>query len=386
MESETTTEVSTAVEKPKENAQVNISFTGTGWGFYKIFITNNILNIVTIGIYSAWAKVRTKRFFYGNTYANGHNFEFDASPVAILISRIIIIALLITAYVSEEFFDLYWQEIGLVSLSLLLVAPLALVRGRAFNSRHTIHRTVRFRYDIIYKPSYIAFLVFIIAIAPLWITLIFAVGTEETGDDDVNLTYFFAFVFSTLFFIALVPLINFLRHCIQINQLNFGKLKAKFTATLKQYYHALLNAAVITVSVMIIVYILGEIFISYSPSAFVLAVIAGLITIYYSLVANFSVIYWSSIIFNDGSYISTTLNWKSYLFRILIPNFLLILITIGILYPWARVRNWRYVANRVIINPSDETMAILDTYNQELTPLAGEFSDLDGFDFDFGVM
>nr|WP_257713229.1 YjgN family protein [Vibrio neptunius] len=37
-----------------------------------------------MGIYSAWAKVRTKRYFYGNTYVDNDNFEYHAVPMQIL--------------------------------------------------------------------------------------------------------------------------------------------------------------------------------------------------------------------------------------------------------------------------------------------------------------
>jgi uncharacterized membrane protein YjgN (DUF898 family) len=40
-----------------------------------------LLTIVTIGIYSAWAKVRRLRYFYGNTFLAGSSFDYHAKPV-----------------------------------------------------------------------------------------------------------------------------------------------------------------------------------------------------------------------------------------------------------------------------------------------------------------
>ncbi|ENY72193.1 hypothetical protein G114_09394 [Aeromonas diversa CDC 2478-85] len=44
---------------------------------------------MTLGIYSAWAKVRTQRYFYGSTELDGDRFEYLAEPLRILKGRII---------------------------------------------------------------------------------------------------------------------------------------------------------------------------------------------------------------------------------------------------------------------------------------------------------
>jgi uncharacterized membrane protein YjgN (DUF898 family) len=57
-------------------------FRGTGREFFRIWIVNFALTLITVGIYSAWAKVRTRRYFYGNTALAGHTFDYHASPNA----------------------------------------------------------------------------------------------------------------------------------------------------------------------------------------------------------------------------------------------------------------------------------------------------------------
>ena len=48
-----------------ENNQITnpVQFNGRGGEFFGIWIVNILLSIITLGIYSAWAKVRTKRYF-----------------------------------------------------------------------------------------------------------------------------------------------------------------------------------------------------------------------------------------------------------------------------------------------------------------------------------
>ena len=54
-----------------DNTETPFQFTGTGGEYFKIWIVNILLSIVTLGIYSAWAKVRRKQYFYGNTRVAG---------------------------------------------------------------------------------------------------------------------------------------------------------------------------------------------------------------------------------------------------------------------------------------------------------------------------
>src|SRR5260221_8895074 len=64
-------------------------FTGKAREYFGIWIVNLFLTIVSLGIYSAWAKVRKKRYFYGNTWVAGANFDYHGNPVAILKGRIV---------------------------------------------------------------------------------------------------------------------------------------------------------------------------------------------------------------------------------------------------------------------------------------------------------
>ena len=74
-----------------------LTFTGRTGDFFGIWFVNITLTILTLGIYSAWAKVRTKRFFYGNTHVGGRAFDYHANPVAILIGRLIVVGFFVAA-------------------------------------------------------------------------------------------------------------------------------------------------------------------------------------------------------------------------------------------------------------------------------------------------
>src|SRR6266513_5631580 len=85
------------VAHPSDTAQsaasdfVSLRFTGQAGEYFRIWIVNICLSIVTLGIYSAWAKVRRKRYFYGNTLLGDSAFEYLADPKAILKGRIVVV-------------------------------------------------------------------------------------------------------------------------------------------------------------------------------------------------------------------------------------------------------------------------------------------------------
>ncbi|MBL9131958.1 MAG: DUF898 family protein, partial [Verrucomicrobiaceae bacterium] len=64
-------------------------FHGRAGEFFRIWIVNVVLTVLTLGIYAAWAKVRTKRYFHGNTLLDGKPFDFTGNPISILKGNLI---------------------------------------------------------------------------------------------------------------------------------------------------------------------------------------------------------------------------------------------------------------------------------------------------------
>src|SRR5438445_11167699 len=81
---------------------VQPEFTGTATEYFRIWIVNLFFTLVTLGIYSAWAKVRKRRYFYVSTRLDGDSFDYFASPKAILNGSIIALAIFATYAVAGE--------------------------------------------------------------------------------------------------------------------------------------------------------------------------------------------------------------------------------------------------------------------------------------------
>ena len=74
---------------------VPVVFTGNGGEYFRIWIVNLALTILTLGIYSAWAKVRRLQYFYRNTAIAGASFDYHGDPKVILKGRVIGVLLLV---------------------------------------------------------------------------------------------------------------------------------------------------------------------------------------------------------------------------------------------------------------------------------------------------
>jgi uncharacterized membrane protein YjgN (DUF898 family) len=74
---------------PVESVKYSFSFTGRTGEYFRIWIVNLVLSILTLGIFSAWVRVRSERWFYGNTWVADAPFEYLANPLRILKGRAI---------------------------------------------------------------------------------------------------------------------------------------------------------------------------------------------------------------------------------------------------------------------------------------------------------
>ena len=96
-------------------------FEGSAGEYFGIWLVNLLLSVITLGIYSAWAKVRRLRFFLGYTTIGGHRFEYHANPMAILKGRLVAVGVLIILNVISWLAPILG---GLTTLALLLLQPL----------------------------------------------------------------------------------------------------------------------------------------------------------------------------------------------------------------------------------------------------------------------
>lgn len=145
-----------AWREPPPPVRHGLEFNGRAGEFFGIWFVNLVLSVLTLGIYSAWAKVRTERYFYGNTRLGGAPFEYLAQPIAILKGRLVAYAVAIALGLCAHF-QLWAVYIPLI-LAVLLLLPWLIQRTLRFRARYSAWRGLRFRFvDGVYE-AYVNFM------------------------------------------------------------------------------------------------------------------------------------------------------------------------------------------------------------------------------------
>ena len=149
-----------------------LEFTGTGAEYFRIWVVNLALTIVTFGIYSAWAKARRLQFFDRHTRLAGAGFDYHGEPYAILKGRVIGL-ILFGLYSAVGYVGFGYAITILVALGLVL--PWLLARSLAFRMHNTSYRGIRFRFSGSTKSAYWVFLglplmmpITMFVIGPFW--------------------------------------------------------------------------------------------------------------------------------------------------------------------------------------------------------------------------
>lgn len=164
-----------APHKPADPATVihpvPIEFHGTAREYFRIWAVNLCLTLLTLGIFSAWAKVRKKRYFYSHTTLDGTPFQYLGQPIPIFKGRVIAVILYLVWYVSNHFFPGFLPYVVIAALVLL---PWAITHSAAFNARYSAFRNITFGFDGNYRDTFlVAYIwgvipVFVIAGVTIW--------------------------------------------------------------------------------------------------------------------------------------------------------------------------------------------------------------------------
>ena len=110
-----------------------------------------LLSLLTLGIWSAWATVRNRRYIYGNTELAGNRFDFHGNPWAILRGRVLAVAFFL-AYVIGGDFSVFVPAVTIVLLVILF--PWMLASAMRFRLSNTSWRNLRFDFAASFRNSY----------------------------------------------------------------------------------------------------------------------------------------------------------------------------------------------------------------------------------------
>lgn len=372
-------------------------FTGRGSEYFRIWIVNLVLTILTLGIFSAWAKVRRLRYFYGHTRLDGHAFDYLADPKKILKGRILAVILL---------FGYSFGTTLLPNLSLyivfvaLLLIPLVIATASAFMMRNSAYRNIRFSFRAAVGEAYNVLLPPLGALAVLVAAMYFLIDTSgmfdpETGEPIASSDMLPTYVFFGV--LPLLPWLDFVRMRFVVSHARFGNLQGMFGAGLWDFYKLylqLFGMVLLAIFVGAILIFFVAMFVGVAAAVTEdemraagasLFFVIPIVLVTYSLM--FIVAGWfaarrgnllrNSSRFGDNRLYGTLQTWD--VVGLYLGNLVLIILTLGMYIPFAAIRLHRYNLQRTAVdaNGIDEVVAVAERDPNALGEEIGEFFDVD---------
>jgi uncharacterized membrane protein YjgN (DUF898 family) len=327
-------------------------FTGNAGEYFRIWVVNLVLTLLTLGIYAAWAKVRKRRYFWSNVQLGGRSFEYTGNAVAILKGNLILGTAAVAYYVLLRVQPL----LGIASALVFgLVYPWLYQQAMRFNAWNTRHRNIRFGFHGEVGQSY-AVNLGLPMLTPLTLGLLW-------------------------------PYVLYRRKRYQLENLSFGSAQFEFESGAGPFYEYGLKAfgmVMLGFTVFVVTLSAGSARLT-SP-----AVLVGGFLFYLSILLAFGVYYATRItnavlgstsVHGVGSFRST-LSVREVL-ALESVNALATVLTLGFATPWASMRRARYRWAHIEL----ELRGPIETVTALVTPAPGAMGDVaaDQFDIDIAL-
>ncbi|WP_311222622.1 MULTISPECIES: YjgN family protein [unclassified Acidovorax] len=147
-----------------------MAFSGSGGEYFRVWIVNVLLTIVTLGFYTPWARRRTAQYFYGNTLVAGSPLEFTAQQRRMVVGFLILV--LITAAYNLAANTGQDLAVGLFILGGAVLSPFIWGSAMRFRLGNTRWRGLRLRFTANWREVYTASWP-VFALALVWIVVVF---------------------------------------------------------------------------------------------------------------------------------------------------------------------------------------------------------------------
>ncbi|HEY6871829.1 MAG TPA: DUF898 family protein [Geobacteraceae bacterium] len=357
-----------AASRPRSARTLDFAFTGTASEYFGIWIVNTLLKVVTLGIYSAWAKVRKRRYFYGNTLLDDVPFDYLADPFALFKGWLIGAGLFIVYTLGSR---LHPALGSLFALLFFAGMPWLIVRSQVYNARNSSHRNIRFNFRANYHDAYLVFCGFVL-LTPFTLGLLFpyvvyrqkkflvensAYGQTPFSFEGNAREFYLLFAKAAAGFVAAVLLLFLATALLStpfagfLTALSHGVKPDKESARM-----AAVAAFVFFILFMALFYLFGSVYLR-------------------TALANLT---WNATRLG-GERFQSTLRSRDMAWLYL-SNAVAIPLSLGLLTPWASLRLTRYRLARLSIRTTGELEQIVAAPLEEVGPAGEEIGDILGID------
>ncbi len=349
----------TPFQAPNGAQTHSFEFTGAGGEYFRIWIVNLLLSVLTLGIYSAWAKVRKNQYFYRHMRIAGSSFDYHGNPIAILKGRIIAVILLIGLQYTPSF-NMYLYYFFLILF--ITIFPFLLTRSFAFRLHNTSWRNIRFRFH----------------------------GRAK----DTALTLYGYGLLIPLSLGFCYPLFYHRIRAFLYNHASFGKTCARFDIGAGGVYGVFLKTVGFGLAVGLLAGLFGSVLGGFVGSSGHLEahmlktamIMAALYVLFFFMAYPFFQASMTNLIWDNmrlgAARFSSTQRTGSLAF-LLLSNAFLTLITLGLYWPWAAVRMARYRAETLSLSTELGVDHFVADAEADMAATGEEVTDVFDFDISF---
>jgi uncharacterized membrane protein YjgN (DUF898 family) len=365
-----------------------IEFGGTGGEYFRIWIVNLLLTLLTLGLYYPWAKVRKLRWFYGHTQLAGHAFDFHGEPKKMLRGTLLA-GLLVLAYSVAGELSAFAGLVAAVIVASLW--PLLLRSALQFRLANTSWCGLRFNFSGSAREAYAA-------VAPPLLLFLLPATLAAFHEADMGLapdtlqTLDVVVLGAAVLMLLGLPYFMWRLKRYQHSHFRLGQLRTEWKGELRAVYVLCLRTfGLVLLPIALIGAGIAGILAGGSFGAGVLLLplmfallLAGMVVMYVVAPAYFTVrmqnLAWTKT-GNRYMRLRSQLELGPYI-KLQLVNWLLVMFSMGFYWPWAVVstRRMRLAAITVVsrVEPEELAMAV--------RPKAGDAAadmgeDLFGLDF-----
>jgi len=315
---------------------LGFTFTGSGREYFRIWVVNLLLSLASVGIYSAWAKVRRLQYFDRNTELAGARFDFHGKPRSILWGRVLALVLL-AAYHYAFGISL---TAGVVTIAVLFACLPFLMRGALrFRLGNTSYRGLHFHFSGSAGQAYAIYL------APIAIFLLPGVLVAVYGETPwVTVVW--------LLYLAWPAMYAWMKHY-QFGHVSYGDQASSNEPTVFEFFGIYVAGLLLAVAFVVAVFLVALLTIPLDKAlpASMAGMLAGLVAFLGSALMAYVLLgpYQQVRVFNlalrntsfPGVRLVSTMSARAFA-RLQLKNLALTLLTLGLYRPFAVVSAYRY--------------------------------------------
>lgn len=371
-----------------------ITFTGSGSEYFRIWIVNILLLLVTFGLYYPWAKVRKLRYFHGNTFVAGSPLDFHGNPRQMLRGFLLVSLLMLLYSVAGQVSATAGSIAGLI---LGLLWPALLRASLQFRLANTSWRGLRFSFTGPLKGAYMVYLTPMLAMGGIAALggLAFAILPKSFG-------FAAPFVMGLVILLgmaAMVPYVWWRFKQYQHSHYALGQLQTQFKAGYKDVLGVFLRTGLIGVlglvaglGCMILLLVLGAIDMPNRGDRQGMAqVMTHLVPVFFGVMLLAQLAQWPYFTSRMQNLVWTQtgnrqVRFKSHL-RLLpligltVKNWVLVILTLGLYWPFAAIALARIKLEAIVVHTrQDPDLLVAQAQNLSQDAAGDLAADLIGID------